>query len=182
MQLSNQAMTSSDIIATCSVIVAVLAFAATALQTWLSHRHNKLSVRPLLVWHISRRNETTSCGVTYSVRNLGLGPAIISDRHFTKDNVRFSAPKVAANEVNAFVEFSLGERIKYHLKSFGMPGKDSAIPSQGEVIIAELYFPTIAPRNFEIVEKLAGNINFHVKYKSIYGECFEFNAEPLIPN
>ena len=168
-------MTSSDIIATCSVIVAVLAFFATAWQAWLSHRHNRLSVRPLLIWHTSRGNDPTRAGITYSVKNLGLGPAIVRDRYFTKNGERFTHPGMAIDEVKAFVEHVLGQQMQYHLHTFGLPGKDTAIPSQDEVVVADIKFPTLGANLLPTLQEMAGDIGFHINYKSMYGETFSLD-------
>lgn len=169
-------MTTSDIIATCSVIVAVLAFFATAWQAWLSHRHNRLSVRPLLVWRISRRNDPTSAGIAYSVKNLGLGPAIIRDRYFTKNGERFTPPGMAIDEVKAFVEHVLGQQVEYHLHTFGLPGKDTAIPSQDEVVVADIVFSTPGADLLPTLQEMAGVIGFHINYESMYGETFSLDV------
>lgn len=169
-------MISSDIIATSSVIVAVLAFFATVWQAWLAHRHNRLSVRPLLVWHIGRKSAANGASITYSVRNLGLGPAVIKDRHFTKDGARFAVPTVSTDEVNAFVEYVLRRKVQYQLQTFGLPGRGAAIPSQGEVVIADIHFPGAKSEELATFEELTGKIDFHVKYESMYREKFHFSA------
>lgn len=169
-------MTPSDIIAICSVLVAVFAFVATAWQAWLSHRHNRLSVRPLLVWHIDRHNDPKHAGITYSVKNLGLGPAVIRERYFTKDGERFVSPGIPIDEVKAFVEHVFGQQVQYNLHTFGLPGKDAAIPSQGEVVVADIEFPTLGPDILPTLREIAGDIAFHVKYESMYGEPFSLEA------
>lgn len=169
-------MTPSDIIATCSVLVAVFAFVETAWQAWLSHRHNRLSVRPLLVWHINRRDDPKRAGITYSIKNLGLGPAVIRERYFTKDGERFVAPGIPIDEVKAFVEHVIGQQVQYHLHSFGLPGKDAAIPSQGEVVVIDIEFPTLGQDLLPTLRGMAGDIAFHIKYESMYGEPFSLEA------
>lgn len=169
-------MNSSDIIAICSAIVALLAFAATAWQGWLAHRHNRLSVRPLLVWHIQREATNDGANITYVLRNLGLGPAVIKDRYFTKDKVPFVTPVDATDEVNAFVSHVLATKINYHLSTFGLPGRGSAISSQGEVIIGRLHFPGVRLEQLSTLEKIAGDIDFFVDYESMYQEQFSFSA------
>lgn len=169
-------MSTSDVIATCSVFVAVLALFATAWQAWLSHRHNRLSVRPLLVWHIERTTHTGSSSIVYVVKNLGLGPALVQDRYFTKDDIRFSPPDFKLDEVEAFLSTVLGQKVQYHLKQFGLPGKMAAIPSQCEVRVAHIEFPDITPGQLGTIEELAGCVGFHIHYKSMYGELFELHA------
>jgi hypothetical protein len=169
-------MSSSDIIAICSVVIAVLAFIVTAWQAWLAYNHNRLSVLPLLVWHISRDRAPEGAFITYSVKNLGLGPAVIKDRYFTKDGVRFESPVSSTDEVRAFLEFTLGNALNYQLRVFGLPGRGAAIPSQGEVVIAKIHFPHVRSEWLATFKELAGDINFHVRYESMYRQSFEFDA------
>jgi hypothetical protein len=169
-------MSPSDIIATCSVVIATLALLATGWQAWLAYDHNRLSVRPLLVWHIGRENSPEGASITYVVKNLGLGPAVIKDRYFTKDGARFKPPEMATNEVPAFLDFVLGRQVQYQLKIFGLPGRGAAIPSQGEVVIGKLFFPNTRFEQLAALEELAGDIDFHIEYESMYRQRFTFSA------
>jgi hypothetical protein len=169
-------MTSADVIALSSAVIACCAFFATVWQAWLAHQHNRLSVRPLLVWHVARRNSPESAGIAFTVRNLGLGPAVIRERYFSKDNVRFHAPDLQSDEVQAFVAHVFGTRTHYHLKQFGLPGKDGAIPSQGELLIADIEFPSLPASKLELVVQLAGDVAFHINYESMYGEKYKLEA------
>ena len=168
-------MKSSDIIAFCSLSVAVLVFLATAWQVWVSHKHNRLSVRPFLVLDTSRRIDLRHAGITYSVKNLGLGPAIIRDRYFTKNNERFTPSGIAIDEVKAFIEHVLGQQIPYRLHTFGLPGKNSAISSQGEVVVADIEFPTLKENLVPILQEISGDIGIHINYESMYGETFSLD-------
>lgn len=166
----------ADVIATCSLVVAVLALFATSWQSWLAYRHNRLSVRPHLVWHISRRNQGDASGVAYSLRNLGLGPAVVRDRYFTKDGVRFAPPDVKTDEVPAFLAYALGERVRYQIQTFGLPGKDASIPANAEVVVVDLLFPGASANQLKIIEERVGDVAFHAKYESMYGDTFELHA------
>ncbi|MEF7614187.1 hypothetical protein V4F39_09735 [Aquincola sp. MAHUQ-54] len=170
-------MTASDIIATCSVAVATLAFVATAYQAWVARHHNRLSVRPHLVWHIARKNSLAGAGIIYSVKNLGLGPAIVTERYFTKDDIRFVPPGLQTDEVSDFLKYVIGQKFNYKLNTFGLPGKGSAIPAQGEVVIADVDFPGQSLSQVAVNEEIAGKIAFHLTYKSLYDEALELHAE-----
>lgn len=169
-------MINSNIIAWASVIIAACALIATFWQARLAHQHNRLSVRPLLVWHIARRNGSFGSGVCFSVKNLGLGPAIIRERYFTKDKVLFTQPEIKIDEVQTFVEHIFGRKINYQLKAFGLPGKDAAIASQDEVVIADIEFPGMPPDQLRTAMELAKGAEFHIKYESIYKEKFSLDV------
>ena len=169
-------MTSSDVIATCSVAVALLAFFATTWQAWLAHKHNRLSVRPFLAWHINRDSSSDGATITYSVKNLGLGPAVVKDRYFTKDGARFATPTLATDEVSVFLSSVLENKLRYQLRTFGLPGRGAAIPSQGEVVIGRIHFPGARTEQLDSFEEMAGDVDFHVEYESMYQERFYFSA------
>lgn len=168
-------MSTADVIATCSVFVAFLAFAFGAWQTWSTHQHNRLSVRPLLIWHVGRRADSNSSTISYSIKNLGLGPAVICDRYFTQSSARFVAPDSNTDEVVAFVASVLGKKVHYILRNCSLPGKKAAIPSQCEVVVAEIEFPGASPMQLRIIEELTRDAGFHITYESMYGEPFKLH-------
>lgn len=169
-------LSAADVIATSSVVVALLALFATFWQAWLAYRHNRLSVRPHLVWHISRTNDPQSCRMAVSVKNLGLGPAIIRERYFVKSGEKFIPKDLKTDEVPNFIALALGQGLEYKLRTFGLPGTDAAIPSQGEVVIADIEFPGAGPEELMRIVEGAGKLAFHVRYESMYGEKFDLHA------
>lgn len=169
-------LTPADVIATCSLFIAVCALFATAWQSWLAYQHNRLSVQPHLVWHIARRHHADASGITFSIRNLGLGPAVIRERYFTKDGVKFKRPDLNIEEVPGFIAHVFGERVNYLVQTSGLPGKDASIPANGEVVVVDLLFPKANAKQLKIIEELAGDVAFHAKYESIYGKKFEMHA------
>ncbi len=60
-----------------TVFIAFLALVSSLLQFWASRKHNKLSVRPLLVFDANY--DPTVRGFGLLVTNKGVGPAVISD-------------------------------------------------------------------------------------------------------
>lgn len=114
--------------------------------------------------------------MAYSVKNLGLGPAIIKDRYFIKGKTRFKPTGASTDEVSEFLESVLGHRVQYHLKLFGLPGKDAAIPSQSEVVIADIDFPAVPQCRLDVIEAMAGEVSFQIRYESLYGESFDLKV------
>lgn len=169
-------MTTSDIIATCSLLVAVLAFVATFYQLRATHQHNKLSLRTHLDWHIERRAQSDGTTIAYILHNNGLGPAVIKDRYFSRNGVRFHPPADASGLLAAFMDTVLGTKIHYRLNSQGLPGVDSAIPSQGRFVIGELFFPSQSTDQVTVIEELAGEVHFDVTYESMYGDSYHLSS------
>lgn len=61
------------------ILIALLAFVVSVLQTQIQHHHNKLSVRPILNANIDQIDST----MTAYIINKGVGPAIIQEVSFT---------------------------------------------------------------------------------------------------
>ena len=166
-------LSSSDVIALSSAVIALCAFFATIWQGWLAHRHNRLSVRPLLVWHTARRNGSVSAGIRFSVRNLGLGPAVIRDRWFTRDGSRFHPVGLATDEVQDFAQHVFGSKLEYRLQQFGLPGRTAAIAPGAEVVLADLEFPSLPGVQLPVAMEVAGVLQFHLEYSCHYGKRFK---------
>jgi hypothetical protein len=169
-------MNNSDYIALGSAVISCCALFGTIWQAWLSHRHNRLSVKPFLVWHIARRNVSQdSSAITFSIKNLGLGPAIVKERYFTKNEERFKPPGLATDEVQDFTSHVYGKNLVYILRQYGLPGKEAAIASGQEIIVADIEYPGLNFQDLRMAIEKAGNVGFHVIYESIYGERFEMH-------
>lgn len=61
------------------ILIALLAFVLSILQTRIQHRHNKLTVRPILNTTIDQVDSTLAVYIV----NRGVGPALIKDVKFT---------------------------------------------------------------------------------------------------
>lgn len=83
---------------------------------------------------------------------------------------------MAIDEVKAFVEHVLGQQVQYHLHTFGLPGKGTAIPSQDEVVVADIECPTLGENLLPTLQEMAGDIGFHINYESMYGETFSLDV------
>ena len=68
-------MESSDIIAISAAFITLCAFFTTLWQGHLTRRHNKLSIKPSLNFDQNLRH--SGVDVKYTVKNSGLGPAMI---------------------------------------------------------------------------------------------------------
>ena len=68
-------MNSSDVIAVCSVFIAVLALLTTIWQAYLARKHNMLSARPCVEIY---GQLLTSSPISIKLTNEGFGPAIIN--------------------------------------------------------------------------------------------------------
>ena len=171
-------MNNSDYIAIGSAIVSICALAATAWQGWLAYQHNRLSTKPHLVWHISRSSVgQTGSSITLSIKNLGLGPAIVTDRYLSRNGVKYKPQGLATDEVRDFIKEVFAHKILYVLRQFGLPGVDSAIASGQEFIIANIEFPELSFDHLQNAIEVAGDVGFHMHYESIYKQRFELHQK-----
>ena len=157
----------SDMAAWVAAFIAALSLGATIWQGWIARDHNKLSVRPILKFARSRTFEEKAITLRYSIKNDGFGPAIIKEQFFTLNGE--VVPHLPGSDyVRDVVDQALGRRFHYVLRRHGLPGVGSAIPAQGECVIAEIEFPGISEQALEVVE--ADDIKFSLRYESLYRE------------
>lgn len=121
----------------------MLAFFATAWQAWLAWVHNRLTVKP----QISSKRDTTitdqGIEIKMTIKNFGVGPALVIDRYFTVNGERF-------NPHEGYVVVSICEKIlsgilKYKILRNGMFGGKAVLAPGEEIVIVQLFFPDAGP-------------------------------------
>lgn len=169
-------METSDIIAASSAVVALCALAATGYQTHLSHRHDKLSVQPILVWSESYVQEDHGTFLTFKLMNHGQGPALVKDRWFEVDGKRFESELGGSDLVEAVARKLLGSRVQWYLRESGLPGKAIALPAGAETIVAKTYFPKRDKEGVRTVLATCPTVDLIFQYDSLYKEGRTFSA------
>lgn len=164
-------MDTSDIIATCSTVIAICAVSATIWQGILTRTHNRLSVRPHLARSENREFENDSATISYTVRNVGAGPALISERYFLYKGKRFVPADTHIHLVQAMVRELLGTKHPHALRHFGLPG--AVLASGDEQVIARIVFPKCSPEQLNALLKSLPEFRLCIHYSSIYQEEFE---------
>ena len=165
------------IIAMASAAIAMLTAIFVAYQAYLSRRHNRVSVRPLLSL---RRNQYRSdadsvLNMEYTLENNGLGPAIIIDYE-----IFFEKNLIGSNKNVDDAKKSMVKIIREHFPRIEF---QYAIIARNFVINNGSYRELLSLRPefghgfkkrdyMEFVEKFRFNIN----YTSIYGERFHYDA------
>lgn len=165
-------LSSADIIATGSLItaffslvVAFFSFVITIVQAYITRRHNKLSVRPLIeVNTIKRRNEPVSIFLI----NHGLGTAIINEVYFILDNKYYRI--CSHNEVDIFFD-----ELNRHKQPDDLIEVSTVIPPSNLGPDSEMQLLSFCNSiddedKFSLYSKLVDRINIKVKYKCLYNE------------
>ncbi|RJX33031.1 MAG: hypothetical protein C4516_03025 [Oxalobacter sp.] len=160
-----------------SIVIAVAALGVTFWQVSVARRHNKLSVLPMIVHH--NKKNITNQGTTFSyvIKNVGIGPALITDRYFEIQSNRF-IPNETGHLIKELCDKLIGRSHEYHVLSSGMFGAKAKIPAGAEFTLAEILFPRIVREDqVQIIEALFEKAAFVIKYESIYGEQFSYHTD-----
>jgi len=160
----------SDLIACCAVVMALSSLLVAIWQGRLMLIHNKLSVKPLLVWTRRTSHDDHSITLNFSIRNVGIGPAIIKNR-ICKCNGE-SIQVLSNGNVKIIIDRLLGDSVRYVVRHHGLPAIDSAIPAGNESVIASIQLLHTDDASLELAESL---LTLHVSftYVSLYGDQSE---------
>jgi hypothetical protein len=170
-------MSAADKIAFAATIIAGCAFFTAIWQAYLARHHNRLSVRPAFEWNRDRFVTDTGTEVVFSVRNQGIGPAIIRERYFLVNGERFEATSGSGDEVRELVAAVFAQGFQYHLRQHGLPGIGAAVPQGGECVIARLHFPNANDSMVEAILAQGDSVRFCIHYESFYGERYVLRTD-----
>jgi hypothetical protein len=144
-----------DITALASMAIAGCALIATFWQAKLARDHNRKSTTPLLNFHSSTVN-----GYATSLRNDGVGPAILADFHYFVDG----------EQCHSFMEvnerLSVPPGIAFFHADVTMPASIGV--GQSVRIVEFSGTPNLAPQ----ISDLAARLDIRVTYRSVYGQQF----------
>lgn len=158
----------SDVVSAAAAFISFYSFVAAIWQGWITRSHNRKTVKPMLVWISGRTFQETGIMLQFSIKNHGVGPAIVEGQYF-KLNGDVIPPIVGGDYIRDIVEQFLGRKYNYVLRRHGLPGIGSAIPAGGECIVAELEFLGMREDVMDAIYKSI-KVTFHLSYKSLYGD------------
>lgn len=158
---------SGDIIACAAAVIALCSFGATIWQGRLTRGHNRLSVTPLLVWSRGRSWSDHSVTCSFSIKNVGIGPAIVKRQRciYQDEEIELRGDDV----IRQLIGRMLGDCFPYVLRRHGLPGIGTAIPPGKECIIASIEFESLSEEQLNLVEKFLV-IEYSLEYESLYGD------------
>jgi len=154
-----------------TIVIACVAVGISVWQGYVTRRHNKLSVKPILEIHTSLSKDNTPMGV--SVENCGFGPAIINDFIVILDG----KPTKVNNKKKAENIYKKAHLFSNQL-NFWHPYNEGTVIKQGGTVNLithvkkDLDFPVLS----EFEEKLS-HLHFKFIYESVYKEKFEASNE-----
>lgn len=165
-------------------IIAACAMGATFWQAMITRRHNKLSVKP----HLTLKTAIETSGesrylVSLSIKNTGLGPAVIQDFNLFIDDKKInllpndeSCARLSEHIYSAFSFFDgypNGQSLYASAKgSFLLKGE--ILPEKSERILYELDAPKEVGLGFDDTQatNLLNRVFFDIKYKSLYNDSY----------
>ncbi len=154
-------MNISDYISLSSAVIALSAMGIAIWQGYVSRRHNILSVAPKLGIHTSYLN-----GLTLTLENNGLGPAVIESFTLTCGNKEYINP---TNDIYSEALSSIGLdpmelefSYEYHL-----PTKDTTYTAGTRKRLLEI-IPRSEKCTLETLNKIDNSLLFKIKYRSMY--------------
>ncbi len=164
---SSSTFDNSDWIAFASAITAIVSLLIGVYQAYLMRRHNRLSVKP----HLDLFMDCTESEFRLSVRNDGLGPALIISAKIKLNDARYDLFK--SDEVNRLVEeLAIFNNLNINeINKTTFRGKTSLRSG------AELDFIKFSYNANDSEPKFAS----HIEYESMYGERFVCNSDKVAP-
>jgi hypothetical protein len=159
-------MTTSDVIAVCAAIIALVASAGTFWQGYISRKHNMLSVRSHLSFEAMKH---PSHPINYLLKNTGMGSAIIKKFLLVIDGIEYDVKHT--DDVRNVLS-RLGVDIERHSWLFALPDIDSAISSGASLQILE-FTDSAGDADFhQILINALPQLGFKIEYECIYGNRF----------
>jgi hypothetical protein len=86
-----------------AVVIACIALGATFWQARISHRHNRLSVRPVIETHVAWSHDRDGLFLTVTLENRGIGPGTITDLFLKRADQKMAPPSSTAHIVEAYL-------------------------------------------------------------------------------
>ncbi|WP_394146559.1 hypothetical protein [Vibrio atypicus] len=146
-----------------SITIAICAIVVAVSQTYLTRKHNRLSVRPSLHFDIMHSKSE----FRISVKNKGLGPAIIKNFR-----VLFNGEELVGSIFEIANEISDELEIAHFAPKVYMPGEEQSLLPNEELHI--LRIPDLVSDSEELarVREALDYLDLQINYLSIYGERY----------
>lgn len=152
-----------------AIAVALIAFGLSVCQFRLMEEHNKLSVKPILSFNLTYQG--------ISLRNKGVGPAIIKRVSYGKDSRYWAAGQSLGEIVDDLIKARIAAPVQ--IESRGFEGEEAIREGEAEslVIISDDHLEVSPAERViirrGIIEVLRKELYLKVDYCSIYNEHCE---------
>ena len=144
-------------------------------QAAITRAHNKITTLPMLVQHEDWDLRDEGLVLRLSLRNVGMGVALVKDRYFTYEKRRF-IPQKQGRVVQELADLLFKNFIPFRVLGTSMFGEKAKIPPGTSITLISILFHNPHPELQEVVEGLASKASFEVEYESVYSEQFRFST------
>lgn len=150
------------------MLLAVLALFLTMYQARQTHKHNRLSVKPILHWQGDRHRTDNELLVNFDLKNHGLGPALITKVDIFWRGFKF--PLVDVHDpVTRLIHEIVGEKLSHEVVEQHIPSEKAVMRPQEEIRVASIRFHNLPNQVEEDFIKTFDEARVVIYYDSIYG-------------
>jgi hypothetical protein len=163
-----------SIMAVCALLIATIAAAAAAYQTFVINQQFSAAVWPYISFDTT--NDTSNAIFSLGVHNVGLGPAIVRDTVVTVDG-KPMGPGTTGNPVYTALEdaISKSEAAEAKRHAHGQVSVSASSLMGGDVLPAGAALTLVRTKGSDLfarVEALRGHFDLSLCYCSILGRCW----------
>ena len=157
--------------ANAAAIIALCALFVATYQVVATRRHNRLSVRPHIEVTPNRTLDTLG-RFAVTLRNNGLGPAIIESYEVTLDDkpIPLAESSVAEGMIAGLIKKPLQQFSYFRILS------NMAIAKDQEVVLLSITFGILSREEYDATIKLLDRLGARIKYRSMYREPFVYDS------
>ena len=159
------------------LLVSICALFLTISQTILSHRHNRLSVKPNLTSFVHTEqdmDEKAIWRITTTLTNNGLGPAIIKSFEVLFDDK--PVPQVNPGDIYPMIEREVKLRFIAEDCNFGLLRPGYVMGKGDTVRTAKVTLVRTLDISDDYIHASMHRFHILVRYESAYGESFTYDS------
>lgn len=153
-----------------ALVIAIVGAVIALIEVHLNRRHNRLSVKPILVFY--RGNDETEGAIRHTLSNKGMGPAVITKRQLLLDGAPIDWPVTHTEDRELLERLGLTKPNKYHFNKLRI---GTAISERDTTDVFYLATQCSIPERNEAHEQNVAalkRLNIKLTYASIYGETW----------
>ncbi len=150
------------------MLLAVLALFLTMYQARQTHKHNRLSVKPILHWQGDRHRTDDELLVKFDLKNHGLGPAIVTKVEVFWQDLEFPVEDVH-DPITRLIREIIGEKFSHEVVEQHIPSAKAVMRPEEEIRVAAIRFHNLPNQVEEDFIKIFDKARVVVYYDSVYG-------------
>ncbi len=146
------------------LVISVVALGCSTYAILLNRKHQRLSVVPHLEWHTDRTRAKEGTTFTFTLKNTGMGPAIILDRWFSLDGKRYGTNLADPLPELPGCVFG-GNQRRFEAQRFA---RGAVFYGGRHISHRRLVCPAVSARPDAAISKLLERVDFAARYQSLH--------------